>query len=67
MAEKKRYSKYKKNLYTIDDEIFSYGTKVAKLDRKKGQITPLGWWSQTTSKHINFIGKVWGFIVGKEK
>jgi len=67
MTEKKRYSKYKKNLYTLGDDIFSYNTKVAKFDRKKGEITPLGWWSQTTSKHINFIGKVWDIVVGKGK
>ena len=67
MTEKRRYPKYKKNLFTIDFDIFSYGTKVAKYDPDKGGITLLGWWSQTTSKHINYIANLWDFDIIKEE
>jgi len=62
----KKYPKYKTNLYTVGDDVFSYNTKVATFKRGKG-LQPLGWWSSTTSKHINYIGKMWGLTVLKPK
>ena len=67
MTEKRRYDRYRKNLFTRGDSIFSYNTEVAKLDREKGKITTLGWWSMTTSKHINYIARIWGFDVEKKR
>ena len=62
---KRTYPKYKKNLKTEGYDIFSYKTKVASYDPKKGKIVKGGWWSVTTSKHINYIAKMWGFDVEK--
>ena len=67
MMAKKRYPKYKKNLFTEGDNIFSYNTLVAVFDRAKGAIIPEGWWSVTTSKHINYIGEMWGIKVKKNR
>ena len=59
------FDKYKQNLRTDDDYVFSYNTKVAEIDHKNRQITPLGWWSVTTSKHINYVGSEYGYQVQK--
>ena len=57
------FEKYTKNLKTDDDFIYSYGTKVAKIDHSSKSIKPLSWWSVTTSKHINYVGKEYGYKV----
>ena len=49
------FKKYIKNLSTDDNHIYSYGTKVAKIDHFSKSIKPLSWWSVTTSKHINKV------------
>jgi hypothetical protein len=43
------------------DFIYSYNTKVAKVDRKNKVVIPLGFWSPTTTKHINFAAKELGY------
>ncbi len=48
-----------------DDSVYSYDTKVAEIDHNKRTITPLGWWSVTTSKHINYVGSEYGYKVQK--
>ena len=48
-----------------DDSVYSYDTKVAERDHDKRTITPLGWWSVTTSKHINYVGSEYGYKVQK--
>lgn len=63
---KRTYPRYKKNLYTKGDDVYSYKTKVATFKRGKG-LQPLGWWSSTTSKHINYVGKMWDVKVLKRK
>ena len=57
------FEKYIKNLKTDDNFIYSYGTKVAKIDHFSESIKPLSWWSATTSKHINYVGKEYGYKV----
>ena len=47
-------SKYKQNLRIQADYVVSYDTNVATINHKKRTVTPLGWWSSTTSKHINY-------------
>ena len=64
---KRTYPKYKKNLFTRGNKIFSYKTEVAEYKPEKGKIVTKGWWSSTTSKHINYIGKMWGFDVEKRR
>jgi len=59
------FDKYKQNLRSDDNYVFSYNTKVAEIDHKNRQITPLGWWSVTTSKHINYVGSEYGYQVQK--
>ena len=55
------FDKYKVNLRQIDNYIYSYDTRVAKI--KDGKLIKLKWnvrgmtTSPTTSKHINYAAK----------
>jgi hypothetical protein len=60
------YGRYPENLQTIGNKIFSYGTHVATFKPGKGVVTK-GYWSVTTSKHINYIAGKWGATVRKGK
>tara|TARA_R100000808_G_scaffold21398_1_gene46251 strand:+ start:584 stop:763 length:180 start_codon:yes stop_codon:yes gene_type:complete len=57
--------KYKQNLKVDNFYIYSYGTKVAKIDHLRKKINILGWWSVTTSKHINYVGREYGYDIIK--
>jgi hypothetical protein len=46
-----------------DKFIFSYETKVAEVKNK--YVRPLGHWSMTTSKHINYAAQQLGLPVLK--
>jgi uncharacterized membrane protein len=48
-------TKYFKNLRIDGNKIISYTTHVATIDHSKKQIIVYGWWSVTTSKHINYV------------
>jgi len=48
----KTFNKYKQNLKQIDNDIWSYKTKVATIEDDK--LKQLGYWSVTTQKHINY-------------
>ena len=61
----KTFDKYKQNLKADYHNVFSYNTKVAEIAHDKRTITPLGWWSVTTSKHINYVGSEYGYKVQK--
>ena len=56
-----KFEKYKTNLSIVsvngDDFIKSYETHVAKIDYKKRTINVKKYYSQTTSKHINYVAK----------
>jgi hypothetical protein len=58
--------KYKANLKVDDSYVYSYDTKVAKINHRDKTITPLGYWSTTTSKHINYVGSEYGYKVNKK-
>ena len=60
-----KMNKYKENLLISDEFIFSYLTKVAKISHKNRTIKPLGWWSSTTSKHINYVGREYNYKIIK--
>ena len=46
--------KYKENLRIIDNtDVYSYSTRVAQI--KGNELHILGWWSSTTSKHVNYV------------
>lgn len=50
--------KYKQNLRIEGNKVFSYSTHVATI--RGGQLIVHGWWSKTTSKHINRVADVYG-------
>ena len=52
----KKLDKYKQNLTIINDtDVYSYTTKVAEI--KGDELHVFGWWSQATSKHINYVAQ----------
>ena len=61
----RQFPRYKQNLRATDNHVYSYNTKVAEIDHRNRTIKPLGWWSVTTSKHINYVGSEYGYEVQK--
>jgi hypothetical protein len=57
----KKFKKYTENLSYDNKYVYSYGTKVAEIVGKT--LVKLGYWSMTTSKHINYAGKELGLKV----
>lgn len=47
--------KYKQNLRVEGNKVISYTTHVATIEGDK--LIQLGYWSQTTQKHINYVAK----------
>ena len=46
--------KYKENLRIINNtDVYSYSTRVAQI--KGSELHIYGWWSSTTSKHVNYV------------
>ena len=45
--------KYKQNLSIRGNQVWSYNTHVATI--KSNDLIQLGYWSQTTQKHINYV------------
>ena len=46
--------KYKENLRIINGkDVYSYSTRVAQI--KGSELHVYGWWSSTTSKHVNYV------------
>ena len=56
--------RYKDNLEVKGDEVYSYGTRVATI--KGDKLIVHGYWSQTTSKHVNYVASVMGLTVVKD-
>ena len=50
-----KLSKYKQNLTIKGNQVWSYTTHVATIAGDK--FYQLGYWSQTTQKHINYVAK----------
>lgn len=48
-------SKYKQNLRIENNKVISYTTHVATIEQNN--LIQLGYWSQTTQKHINYVAK----------
>lgn len=63
MSNLQKMDKYQMNLAVNDEYVYSYLTKVAKIDHIKREIHALGWWSVTTSKHINYVGREYKYKV----
>jgi|TARA_B100000902_G_C26669777_1_gene602479 hypothetical protein len=52
----RKLNRYKENLTIINGtDVYSYTTKVAEI--KGDELHVLGWWSQTTSKHVNYVAQ----------
>tara|TARA_R100001463_G_scaffold1072_3_gene4519 strand:- start:1586 stop:1777 length:192 start_codon:yes stop_codon:yes gene_type:complete len=57
----KKLDKYKQNLTIINDtDVYSYSTKVAEI--KGDELHVFGWWSATTSRHINYVAQEFNLI-----
>uniref|UniRef100_A0A6H1ZZ22 DUF8033 domain-containing protein n=1 Tax=viral metagenome TaxID=1070528 RepID=A0A6H1ZZ22_9ZZZZ len=52
--------KYKQNLRVDDSKVFSYDTHVATIDCAAHKLLIHGYWSVTTSKHVNHVADVYG-------
>jgi hypothetical protein len=50
-----KLDKYKSNLTLLGNLVYSYSTHVATIEDNK--LIQLGYWSQTTQKHINYVAK----------
>ena len=48
-------NKYKENLSIRGNQVWSYTTHVATIADDK--LFQLGYWSQTTQKHINYVAE----------
>tara|TARA_B110000977_G_scaffold156496_1_gene199166 strand:+ start:498 stop:671 length:174 start_codon:yes stop_codon:yes gene_type:complete len=55
--------KYKQNLKVIGNQVWSYSTHVATIADDK--LFQLGYWSQTTQKHINYVASELDLILIK--
>ena len=52
----KKLPKYRENLRIVNDtDVYSYSTRVAQI--KDNELHIYGWWSPTTSKHINYVAR----------
>ena len=52
----KKLSKYRENLRVVNGtDVYSYSTRVAQI--KDNELHIYGWWSPTTSKHINYVAR----------
>lgn len=52
--------KYKQNLRIEGSKVISYTTHVATIDHSGRRLLVHGWWSVTTSKHINHVADTYG-------
>lgn len=55
--------KYTKNLHIDGDHVISYTTHVATIDREARKLYRHGWWSMTTSKHVNHVAQEYGLTI----
>ena len=58
-----KQDRYFQNLTVQGTDVISYVTKVAVIDHKNEQVVRLGYWSATTSKHINYVASELGYKV----
>lgn len=57
----KIFDKYQRHLSLVKrgkkEYVQSYSTLVAEIDYWNEKLIVLGWWSKTTSKHINYVAE----------
>lgn len=54
--------KYKQNLRIDGNKVISHTTHVATIDSAKRELRVHGWWSVTTSKHINHVADTFRLV-----
>ena len=59
------FDRYKNNLKADGNFIYSYNTKVAEIDHLNRIVKPLGYWSMTTSTHINYVASEYNYKIEK--
>jgi len=59
--------RYKQNLHIEGDKVISYTTHVATIDSANRKLYIHGWWSVTTSKHINYVASEYGLTKEEKK
>ena len=50
-----KFNQYKENLTQVGNKIYSYTTHVATIVGETLEVH--GYWSMTTSKHINYVAR----------
>jgi len=60
----RKLAKYKQNLAIQGNNVWSYSTIVAKIEGN--DLLQLGYWSQTTQKHINYVADELDLILIKD-
>ena len=58
--------KYKQNLRMDGSKVYSYNTHVATIDHSARKLLVHGWWSVTTSKHVNHVADTYGLVIVKD-
>jgi len=56
--------RYKQNLRVIGGKVYSYDTHVATI--KGAELVIHGYWSMTTSKHVNHVANEFGLTKVKD-
>ena len=46
-----------------DRKVFSYDTHVANIEHQNKVVKAFGWYSETTTRHINHVADVLGYRV----
>lgn len=60
--KKGEYMRYKQNLRIEGNKVISYTTHVATIDHANRKLLVHGWWSMTTSKHINHVADTYRLV-----
>lgn len=59
--------RYTQNLHIEGNNVISYTTHVATIDEENGKLYVHGYWSVTTSKHINYVAQYYGLEKVEQK
>src|SRR3990167_1295649 len=59
--------RYKQNIHIEGNKVISYTTHVATIDSANRKLYIHGWWSVTTSKHINYVANEYGLEIVKQE
>lgn len=58
--------KYKQNLRMDGSKVYSYNTHVATINHSTRELLVHGWWSVTTSKHVNHVADTYRLTIVKD-